>query len=108
MAQLRQDYEQFTSRNIEILAIGPNSLKEFQRYWESEQMPFVGLADFGSRVGRLFLQEFNLLKFGWVPALFVIDLEGRFRYIHYGSSMSDIPTTETVIGVIDSMLAAPK
>jgi peroxiredoxin len=105
MAQLRQDYEQFTSRNTEILALGPNSLKEYKNFWESEKMPFVGLADFGSRIGRQYVQEFNLLKFGWVPALFVIDLEGRFRYIHYGQNMADIPSTETVIGVIDSLKA---
>ncbi len=33
---------------------------------------------------KQYFQEFNLLKFGWVPALFVVDKNGVIRFAHYG------------------------
>ena len=103
MAQLRQDYTKFTRLGAEILAIGPDGPKAFQRFWENEQMPFIGLSDVGNLTAKQFFQEFNLFKFGWVPALFIIDREGRFRYIHYGKSMSDIPENEDVLKILTEL-----
>lgn len=103
MAQLRRDYHMFVERQTEILTVGPNSLKEFQRFWEAEEMPFVGLSDMGNKVAHLYFQEFNLLKLGWVPALFIIDLEGKVRFIHYGNNMADIPENDRVLAVLDEV-----
>jgi peroxiredoxin Q/BCP len=63
-------------------------------------MPFTGLSDVGSKIADLYSQEVNLLKLGRMPALFVIDRDGRVVYSHHGSSMSDIPSNEEVLGVL--------
>jgi peroxiredoxin Q/BCP len=104
---LRQDYDQFTVRGAEILALGPDGPRAFQRYWEQEGMPFPGLADIHSRVAAQYEQEVNLLKFGRMPAMFVIDRQGRIRYSHYGESMQDIPPTQAILDVLDSLNREP-
>lgn len=105
MAQLRQDYQRFVQKDAVILVVGPDGPKAFQRFWESEKMPFIGLSDVGNTIARSYFQEFNLLKFGWVPALFVVDKTGLIRYAHYGESMSDIPENEAVLTTLDEINA---
>jgi peroxiredoxin Q/BCP len=103
MAQLRQEYEQFVSRDAEILVVGPDSSSAFQDYWQEEALPFIGLADPTHAVARRYGQEVKLLKFGRMPALMVIDKDGQVRYKHYGNSMSDIPPTSQLLAILDEM-----
>jgi peroxiredoxin len=103
MVQLRQDYQKFVERDAVILAVGPDGPNAFRRYWEGEKMPFVGLSDVGNNTAKLYFQEFNLLKFGWVPALFVVDKNGVIRFAHYGESMSDIPENNSVLALLDNI-----
>jgi peroxiredoxin len=98
---LRQDYQEFVKRNTAVLIIGPDGPNAFRKYWQENDMPFPGLADLRSRVAERYYQEVNLFKLGRMPALFVIDAGGCIRFAHYGDSMSDIPTTEKVVEVID-------
>ena len=107
MAQLRQEYQQFVSRDAEILVVGPDSRSAFQDYWQKEALPFIGLADPTHAVARRYGQEVKLLKFGRMPALMVIDKDGQVRYKHYGSSMSDIPPTSQLLGILDEMNQGP-
>jgi len=100
---LRQDYDQFTARGAEILALGPDGPRAYQRYWEQEQMPFPGMADIHSRVASQYDQEVNLLKMGRMPAMFVIDRQGQIRYSHYGESMQDIPANQAILDVLDAL-----
>lgn len=103
MAQLRQDYEAFVKRNAEVIIIGPDGPRAFARFWQENAMPFIGLADVGSKVADLYSQEVNLLKLGRMPALFVIDPQGVIRYEHYAKSMSDIPSNDTVLRILDTL-----
>lgn len=103
MAQLRQDYEEFIQRNAVIVVLGPDGPNAFLRYWQENELPFIGLADIKSRVADLFYQEVNLLKLGRMPALLIIDTKGKIRFVHYGKSMSDIPTNEEVLMILDSI-----
>lgn len=91
----------FTARDAVILAVGPDGPKAFQRYWQSEHLPFTGLPDPIHRVADLYGQEWNIFKLGRVPALLLIDKKGRIRYQHYGESMSDIPENSLVLGLLD-------
>jgi peroxiredoxin Q/BCP len=68
-------------------------------------MPFIGLSDVGNNTAKQFFQEFNLLKFGWVPAMFVVDKTGVIRFAHYGESMSDIPENNSVLAMLDEINA---
>lgn len=103
MARLRDDYEKFISRGVEILAIGPNPVSVFQKYWRTENIPFIGLPDPDHRVARQYRQEVNLFRLGRMPLNCVVDANGFIRYAHYGASMQDIPSNEELLQVIDEL-----
>jgi peroxiredoxin len=106
LARLRDEYEQFTSRDVEILAVGPNPLPVFKQYWSNEKIPFIGLPDPDHSVARTYRQEVDLFKLGRMPLNCVIDAKGYVRFAHYGRSMSDIPSNEELLHVIDELNAA--
>jgi peroxiredoxin Q/BCP len=106
LARLRDGYETFTGRGAAILAVGPNPLPVFQDYWKRERIPFIGMPDPDHSVARTYRQEVNLFKLGRMPLNCVIDAKGYVRYAHYGKSMSDIPSNETLLHVIDELNAS--
>jgi peroxiredoxin len=103
MAQLRQDYQEFVKRDTEILVVGPEKPEAFKEYWEKEQLPFVGLPNPDHSVAKLFGQQVRLLKLGRMPALVVIDKQGRVHYQHHGNSMRDIPENERILNMLDKL-----
>jgi hypothetical protein len=76
MAQLRRDYAKFVERSAEVVAVGPEDYESF---------------------------KVNRLKGGRMPAQFVIDAKGRIHYRHYGSSMSDIPSNDEMLQLLDQL-----
>jgi peroxiredoxin len=105
MAQLRQDYLEYRDRNAEIIAVGPEKRDAFVDYWEKHKLPFVGLPDPEHTVLKLYGQEIELFKMGRMPAQVIVDKEGIARYVHYGHSMSDIPSNEELLGILDELNA---
>ena len=55
---------------------------------------------------RAYRQEVNLFKLGRMPLNCVIDANGYVRFAHYGKSMSDIPSNDALLHVIDELNAA--
>jgi peroxiredoxin Q/BCP len=104
---LRRDYSNFVSRGAEVLIVGPDGPRSFQRTWEKEAFPFPGLADPRHSVADLYRQEVNLLKLGRMPAVLVVDKAGQIRYQHYGESMSDIPLNQEILEFLDRLNAEP-
>ena len=100
---MRDGYLEFTRRNTEILAVGPDDSSSFKRYWEKESIPYIGLPDPNHHVAITYRQEVNIFKLGRMPLVSVIGGNRRIRYIHYGASMSDIPDNETLLKVIDEL-----
>jgi peroxiredoxin len=100
---LRDHYQEFVKKGVEIVVIGPDGPRAFKRYWGEEKMPFPGCADIGSKVADTYQQEVNLFKFGRMPADIIIDITRIIRYLHYGESMSDIPQIQQLLDVIDSL-----
>jgi len=103
MAQLRQDYDEFVRRDTEVIVLGPEDGAAFARYWEKESLPFVGLPDPKHTVLKLYGQEINLFKLGRMPAQVIVDKTGHARYVHYGHSMSDIPSNEELLALLDEL-----
>jgi peroxiredoxin len=103
MAQLRQDYPKFVERNTEIVAVGPEDVQSFASWWHEHEMPFIGIPDPKHEISQLYSQQFKLLKGGRMPALAVIDMEGRIRLMHYGDSMSDIPSDEAILSLLNTL-----
>jgi len=108
LARLRDEYERFTARGVEILAVGPDPLPTFKQYWKNEQIPFIGLPDPDHLVAKKYRQQVNLFKLGRLPLNCIIDAKGYVRFAHYGNSMSDIPSNEDLLHVIDELNAASK
>ena len=72
------------------LIVAPENAEDFAAYWHSRDMPFTGIPDPRHSIAGLYGQQVVILKFGRMPAMFVIDKEGKIRFRHYGNSMSDI------------------
>ena len=105
MAQLRQDHEKFVERQTAVVVVGPEDAKAFARYLADNDLPFVGLPDPEHRVLKLYGQEIKLFKYGRMPAQVLIDKAGVARFVHYGHDMSDIPSNEEILGLIDGLNA---
>jgi len=103
MAQLRRDYDEFTSRHTEIVVIGPENAAAFRDYWQEEELPFVGLPDPKHSVLKLYGQQVSLFKLGRMPAQVIVDQGGVARFVHYGHDMTDIPENEEVLAILDML-----
>jgi peroxiredoxin len=103
MAELRQNYRKFTERNTEVIAIGPEDAKSFADWWHREKMPFPGIPDPKHIIANTYGQQVKPLKFGRMPAMVVVDREGKIRYRHYGEDMSDIPSDEEILSLLDEI-----
>ena len=108
MAQLRQDYDRFRAQDAEIIAVGPENSKAFRKYWDENQLPFVGLPDPKHSVLKRYGQEVKLFKFGRMPAQVIIAKDGQVRFIHYGYSMQDIPKNSDLFQILDLLNAEAK
>ena len=102
MAQLRQDYQKFLDSDTEIVVVGPDDAEAFREYWTKENLDFIGLPDPKHHVLKLYGQQVKIFKFGRMPAQMVVDKTGTLRYVHYGDSMSDIPSNQELFEVVDS------
>ncbi len=103
MAQLRQDSRKFADLNTEILVAGPENADAFREYWDKERLPFIGLPDPEHRVLKMYGQQVKIFKLGRMPAQLLIDKSGTVRYVHYGHSMSDIPSNRELIDLIEKI-----
>ena len=108
MAQLRQDFDKFKNQNTAILVVGPENAKAFAKYWDENNLPFIGLPDPKHTVLKLYGQEIKLFKFGRMPAMVIIDRQGIVRFVHYGHSMSDIPENKDVLETLQALNAEQK
>lgn len=105
MAQLRQEMDEFARRNAAIFVLGPEKPEAFARYWRDHDLPFIGLPDPKHTVLKLYGQEVNLFRLGRMPAMLIVDREGRVRFVHYGHSMADIPSNAEVLALLDQLAA---
>ncbi len=101
MAQLRQDYDKYLARNTEVVVVGPEDADGFRDYWQKEKLPFIGLPDPEHKILKLYGQQVKIFKLGRMPAQVLIDKQGVARYVHYGDSMSDIPSNDELLALID-------
>ena len=104
MAQLRREYDRFEENDTEVVVVGPDDAEDFREYWAENDLPFIGLPDPKYSVLKLYGQEVKLFKFGRMPAQVVVDKEGIARFVHYGHSMSDIPSNDEILeslGLVD-------
>lgn len=100
---MRRDHDLFVERDTIVVSIGPEDKKAFQKYWQEHKLPFIGLPDEKHKVLKQYGQEVKFFKLGRQPAQMLIDKNGILRYVHYGHSMSDIPTSEVMLSLLDKL-----
>ena len=66
-------------------------------------MPFAGLSDSKHEVADLYGQQVKLLKLGRMPALLIVDKQGRVRFAHYADNMRDYPELQEMWDVLDAL-----
>ena len=103
MAQLRQDFEKFEQENTTILVVGPEGPKAFAKYFQENDLPFIGLPDPKHSVLKQYGQEIKLFKYGRMPAMLIIDKQGTVRFVHYGHDMTDIPANDDVLATLKEL-----
>jgi peroxiredoxin len=103
MAQLRDEFEEFLELETVVVVVGPEDAPTFKTYWTDNNLPFIGLPNPTHTVLKLYGQEVKLLKLGRMPASFIIDRTGLIRFVHYGHSMSDIPSNQDVLQTLRSL-----
>ena len=106
MAQLRQDYGEISAEDSAVVVIGPENSAGFKKYWNDNDLPFIGLPDPTHKILKLFGQEVNLFKFGRMPAQVIVDKKGIVRFAHYGHEMSDIPENNEIISILERINAS--
>jgi peroxiredoxin len=84
MALLRQDFVEFDKRDTAILVIGTENASAFARYFKEHDLPFIGLPDPEHSELKLYGQEVNLFKPGYMPAQVLVDKHGMARHVCYG------------------------
>jgi peroxiredoxin len=103
MAQLRQDYPKFTEKNTVIITVGPENADSFTKWWHEHQMPFIGIPDPKHEIAGLYSQQFKVFKGGRLPALAVVDRDGKIRFMHYSDLPGDIPADEVILTLLDNL-----
>lgn len=48
-------------------------------------------------------QEIKPSKFGRMPALLIVDMQGIIRYAYYSDSMDDIPKNDELFTIIENL-----
>ena len=94
---MRDDYTAIRALNARVIGIARHTEKEVVDFWEKHDLPFTGIADKEGKIGKLFGQEWKLLKLGLMPALFVVSQDGRLSYSYYSDGMSDIPKNDEIL-----------
>lgn len=108
MAQLRQDYEAFRSRNAEMLVVVPNGPRMIGKHMRECAPPYAILSDKGGRVAvqygicvrRTILPALSCVL---TPTLFLIDRAGTVRYTNYTRSYVREPDDREPLAVLDDM-----
>jgi peroxiredoxin len=86
MAQLRQEYAQLTANGAEVVVIGPEDRRAFERQWQKEHFTFVGLPVPQERLLRLFsAAQGESAPVARAPDWVLIDKEGRVRHAQHRS-----------------------
>jgi peroxiredoxin len=103
LAQLRQEYNQFTALDAEVIAIAPDTMDNAVSYFAANQLPFPGLVDNELEVYRMFDVQSKLSSLGQRPGLFIIDKQGITRFAYLGTQMWEIPANSVVLAQLQQL-----
>ena len=100
---MKKDIKKFTDRKAQIVVIAPHGTAKVKTYWEKENLPYIGIPDPEGTLGKLYGQEWNLIKLGRMPALFIIDQKGSIAFAQYAKNMADIPENRGLFEILEGL-----
>lgn len=98
---MKKHFHEFRQRKVSVAVIAPHDAGRVGKLWDEEKLAFIGIPDQDHRLAGLYGQQWNVLKLGRMPALFVVRQDGRLALAHYGGSMADIPAAAELLAAID-------
>ena len=100
---MKKDLGEFAARKATVVVVAPQDAQRVKEYWKEAGLSYLGIPDEDGRLAHLYGQEWKALKLGRMPAMFVIDREGRLAFARFGKNMSDIPTDQEILKVLDGL-----
>ncbi len=100
---MRDSIEEFEKRDVQLLAIAPDSREHAQAYFQRNDIPFPCLADPDREVYRRYDVKSALVSLGQRPGLFIVDREGVVRYAYLGWQQWEIPSVEETLRQLDGL-----
>ena len=100
---MRDSIAEFEKRDVQLLAIAPDSLESAQSYFQRNEIPFPCLADPDREVYRQYDVKSALVSLGQRPGLFIVDGEGVVRYAYLGWQQWEIPSVEETLRQLDGL-----
>ncbi len=101
---MRDRIEEFEKRDVQVLAIAPDSLEQARSYFQRKEIPFPCLADPDRKVYRQYDVKSALASLGQRPGLFIVDGEGVVRYAYLGWQQWEIPSIEETLRELDGLV----
>ncbi len=98
---MKQDYNEFVAKNTSVVVVTPHDAEKTSKYFLKNDLPFYGIPDPDHKVADLYKQQWKLIKLGLMPALFVVDREGKIVFSYYSKSMKNIPANDIVTGMLE-------
>jgi peroxiredoxin len=103
---MRDDHAKFQALGVRVVVVVKDSEEAVRRYWTRQKLPFIGLPDPSGELTQAYGQQWKAQRLGRMPAQFVIDCRGKVTFIHYGQSMSDIPTNAAMLPRLEAARAS--
>jgi peroxiredoxin len=104
---MRDDADKFTALGAQIVVVARHDEERVREYWADNRLPFAGIPDPEARLGTLYKQQWHALKLGLMPAMFLVQPDGRLAYVYYSNSMADIPSNKKVLDVLRQLRDQP-
>ncbi len=100
---MRDDLSKFNKAGASIVVVGKHTTEQMNNFWKKNKLPFTGIPDPERGLANLYKQQFKALKLGTMPAMFVVNKDGKITFLHYSSSMSDIPANAAVLDEVKKL-----
>lgn len=100
---MRQDYDQFSALDTEVVVIAPDTLGNAKSYFSQNPVPFTALVDDTLEVYQKFDVQSRLISLGQRPGLFIIDKTGTVQFAFIGMQQWEIPTNSLVLQTLQEI-----
>ena len=101
LVELQEYYDQFMTRQVEIVALSRDESKDIEAMAVETQAEFHILSDQDAEIMKLYGVYDLLGDEVATPSIFILDHEGNIRTSYIGKNAGDRPNAETVLQVVD-------